>query len=137
MEAFSFKPTIGSINTCDAGLLVPSFSTPKKLSFYWKFKKVGIFACKDGGEVNGEDGMRFKVGKMLSDDPKLALSKVPLHSLYCLCLCELFVCVREREIDNLFGCVCERERERERAMEGKRERECDNLSVFVLFDMNF
>nr|XP_017230311.1 PREDICTED: uncharacterized protein LOC108205053 isoform X3 [Daucus carota subsp. sativus] len=76
MEAFSFKPTIGSINTCDAGLLVPSFSTPKKLSFYWKFKKVGIFACKDGGEVNGEDGMRFKVGKMLSDDPKLALSKI-------------------------------------------------------------
>lgn len=68
MEAFCFKPTIGSINSC--------FSSSKKLSFCWKSKKVGIFACKDEGEVGKEGEMGFKLGKMISDDPKLSLSKI-------------------------------------------------------------
>lgn len=76
MEAFSFKPTIGSINSCEFGLLVPSFSSPKKLSFCWKSKKVGIFACKDEAKVSEEGEMGFKLGKMISDAPKLSLSKI-------------------------------------------------------------
>ncbi|XP_074333262.1 uncharacterized protein LOC141671069 isoform X2 [Apium graveolens] len=70
MEAFSFKPTIG--------LLFPSFSSPKRLkkvSFCGKFKKVGIFACKDEGE-DEEGGLGFKVGKVFGGGTKVSLSEI-------------------------------------------------------------
>ncbi|KAK1352834.1 S1 motif domain-containing protein [Heracleum sosnowskyi] len=76
MEAFSFKPTICSINSCEFGLLVSTPTRFSKLSFCWKSKKAGIFACKDEGEVGEEGEMGFEVGKMIGDDPKLNLSKI-------------------------------------------------------------
>lgn len=70
MEAFSFKPTIG--------LLVPSFSSSKKVFCGWKSKKVGIFACKDDDEVIEKGGMGFKGGKIFGGGTKVSLSEVAL-----------------------------------------------------------